>query len=62
MALLCAEAWIGKSRLDSVLSQGHCFRSDRFFPSAPVASLGLRTGSPGQRGRGTQNTRAGVDR
>ena len=50
LALLCGEAGIGKSRLvaetkalaarhDFLLLQGNCFRSDRFFPYAPLLDL-----------------------
>ena len=50
LALLRGEAGIGKSRLvaetkasaaglDFLLLQGHCFRSDRFFPYAPPLDL-----------------------
>lgn len=50
MALLCGEAGIGKSRLVAetracaersgfLLLQGNCFRSDRFFPYAPLIDL-----------------------
>src|SRR5436305_8299071 len=53
LALLRGEAGIGKSRLvaetkalaaslDFLLLQGNCFRSDRFFPYAPLLDL-LRT-------------------
>ena len=50
VALLRGEAGIGKSRLvaetkafaaglDFLLLQGNCFRSDRFFPYAPLLDL-----------------------
>lgn len=50
MALLCGEAGIGKSRLVAetrtyaalsgfLILQGNCFRSDRFFPYAPLIDL-----------------------
>src|SRR5947209_17186052 len=53
LALLGGDAGIGKSRLvaeikaltaglDFLLLQGNCFRSDRFFPYAPLLDL-LRT-------------------